>query len=388
MVKVEYANRLKRLPSYIFAHIEGILAEKRKQGVDLIPLGIGDPDIPTPGFIIEELKKQVDDPRNHKYPTSMGESDFRAAVAKWMEGRFGTDLDPEKEVTGVIGGKEGVANIARAFINPGDIVLCPEPGYPVYANGATKLCDGEPYIMPLKKEYEFLPHFEDIPADILRKAKMMYLNYPNNPTAAIAPRSFLKEAADIAEDYNIIIVFDNAYSEFYFDEYITPSFLEVSREHVEIHSASKTFNMTGFRSGWVVGNEDIIKGLRSVKTQIDSGSPMFIQRAVIKGLEAYDGKKRPREVEENMKIYENRRNVMIKGLKKLGWKVTMPKATFYIWVESPERDSMQFAEKMINCGVVATPGVGFGKTGEGFIRFAMTQPEERIKEALERLEKI
>ncbi|MHA1684638.1 MAG: aminotransferase class I/II-fold pyridoxal phosphate-dependent enzyme [Promethearchaeota archaeon] len=384
-IKIEYADRVGRLPPYIFAKIEEILARKRKEGVDLIPLGIGDPDLPTLPAIVEELKKQVDDPRNHQYPSSAGESFFREGIARWMKGRFGVDLDADKGITNVIGGKEGVANIARAFVNPGDVVLCPEPGYPVYANGATKLCDGEPFIMPLKKENGFLPDLGAIPDGVLKKAKMMYLNYPNNPTAAIAPEHFLKEAADLAEDHNIIIVYDNAYSEFFFDDYVTPSFLETSMDHVEIHSSSKTFNMTGYRCGWVAGNPEIIAGLRKIKSQIDSGSPMFIQRAVLKGLELYRGKKRPPEVEHNMGIYQDRRNVMIRGLKKLGWKVTAPKATFYIWVESPEGNSMDFAAKMINAGVVGTPGIGFGASGEGFLRFAMTQPVERIKEALERL---
>lgn len=386
-ITIDYAERVKRLPPYIFARIEEIKAKKRKEGVDLIPLGIGDPDLPTLPFIVEELKRQVDDPVNHQYPTSMGEDDFRAAVGRWMEKRFGVHLDPDTEVTNVIGGKEAVANIARAFVNPGDIVLCPNPGYPVYENGATQLCDGVPHVMPLRKENGFLPDLQAIPRDVARKARLMYLNYPNNPTAAIAPASFLKEARDFAEDNDIIIVFDNAYAEFYFDDYRPPSFLEIAPEHVEIHSASKMFNMTGFRCGWVTGNAAIIAGLRKVKNQIDSGCPMFIQRATIAGLDAYTGKDRPPAVEANIKIYKERRDVLIDGLTRMGWSVTPPKATFYIWVEIPDKslDSMAFVERMINAGVVATPGTGFGVHGEGFVRFALTQPAERIREALERL---
>ena len=387
---MEYADRVGRLPPYIFARIEEIKAEKRRQGVDLIPLGIGDPDLPTLQVIVDEIIKQVKDPRNHQYPTSMGEQDFREAVGTWMQKRFGLDLNPNTEITNVIGGKEGVANIARAFVNPGDIVLCPDPGYPVYQNGATKLCDGQPLVMPLTKENEFLPDYEKLPADVLKKAKMLYLNYPNNPTAAIATDAFLKETRDLAEDYNIITVFDNAYVEFYFDDYRPPSFLEYSTDHVEIHSASKMFNMTGYRCGWVVGNAEVIKGLRKIKSQIDSGCPMFIQRAVAKGLSEYKDDTRPEAMQKNIDTYKNRRDVLIQGLTDLGWKVTPPKATFYVWVELPEKgiDSMKFAEKMLDVGVVATPGIGFGENGEGFIRFALTQPEDRIKEALGRLENL
>lgn len=386
-MKVTYANRYHRLPPYIFFKIEQLLAEKRAQGVDLIPLGIGDPDIPTPDFIIEELIEQVKDPRNHQYPSSKGEQDFREAVSRWMKGRFGVTVDADTQVNNVIGGKEGVANIARAFVDPGDIVLCPEPGYPVYANGATKLCDAAPCIMPLSKENHFLPDYDAIPVQTLRDAKLMYLNYPNNPTAAVAPESFLKESADLAEDYNIIIMFDNAYSEFTFDDYKTPSFLQYCPDSIELHSASKTFNMTGFRCGWVAGSEEIVEGIRKIKSQIDSGCPSAVQRAVIKGLEAYNGATPPKVVLDNMATYKERRDVLIDGLVNLGFKVEEPRATFYVWVEIPENEqsSMAFTEKLINAGVVGTPGVGFGDSGEGFIRFALTQPIDRIKEAVERL---
>jgi len=390
LVKIRYANRYYRLPPYIFAKIEELLQEKRRQGVDLISLGIGDPDIPTPDFIVDELIKQVKDPRNHRYPSSAGELDFREAVVDWMHSRFGLDLDPSRDVINVIGGKEGVANIARVFVNPGDIVLCPEPGYPVYANGATKLSDGAPCIMPLRKENGFLPDFESIPVQTLKDAKLMYLNYPNNPTSAVAPESFLREAADLAEDHDIIIFYDNAYSEFTYTGYKAPSFLQFSENAVELHSASKTFNMTGYRCGWVVGNADVIAGLKKIKSQIDSGCPMFIQRAVIAGLKAYNGSEPPDVIKNNIKTYQERRDILVKGLKDLGWSVEVPKATFYVWSEIPEPgvSSMEFAERLIDVGVVGTPGVGFGASGEGYIRFALTQPSERIKEAIERLSKL
>ncbi|MHA1273746.1 MAG: aminotransferase class I/II-fold pyridoxal phosphate-dependent enzyme [Promethearchaeota archaeon] len=389
-MKIDYAERVKRLPKYIFAAIEELKAKKRKEGVDLIPLGIGDPDLPTPELIVNELIEQVKKPENQNYPTSMGEEDYREAVARWNKIRYGVDLNPATEVSHVLGGKEGVANIARAFINPGDIVLCPNPGYPVYENGATKLCDGEPYLMPLKKEHGFLPNLEEIDTEILKKAKMMYLNYPNNPTGAIAPIEYLKKVCDYAEDYNFIIVYDNPYSEFTFDDYIAPSILQISLNHVEINSASKMFNMTGFRCGWIAGNSEIIEGLRKIKSQIDSGGPIFIQKAVIKGLNEYKSEKKPEIVQKNMDIYQKRRDVLIKGLNDLGWKTEKPKATFYVWTELPEgeSDSMEFVKKLINIGVIITPGIGFGEYGEGFVRFALTQPVDKIKEALERIEKI
>jgi LL-diaminopimelate aminotransferase len=364
--------------------------KKKRQGVDLISLGIGDPDLTTPDLILNEMIKQVRYPENQNYPTSMGEQDFREAVQRWYKVRFNIDFDADNEVSNLIGGKEGIANIARAFVNPGDIVLCPSPGYPVYENGATKLCGGEPYLVPLLEENNFLPEFETIDTSILKKAKLMYLNYPNNPTGATAPKAFLKEAVNYAEDYNFIIVYDNPYSEFTFDDYIAPSLLQIDQNHIEINSASKMFCMTGFRCGWAVGHEDIIKGIRKVKSQIDSGSPRFIQKAVIKGLSEYKSEKKPKIVKEIIKTYEKRRDALIKGLNEIGWKTEKPKATFYVWSHIPEGEtnSMDFVKKLIDVGVVLTPGAGFGKFGEGFVRFALTQPINKIKEALERIEKI
>ena len=388
-MKIEYAERVKRLPKYIFVAVEELKAKKKKEGIDFISLGIGDPDLTTPELIINELIDQVKIPENQNYPASMGEEIFREGIARWYKVRFGVDFNADREVTNVLGGKEGVANIARAFINPGDIVLCPNPGYPVYANGATKLCDGEPYLMPLTKQNKFLPNLELIETKILKKAKMMYLNYPNNPTGAIAPIEYLKKAVDYAEDYNFIIIYDNPYSEFTFGDYTAPTLLQINSDHIEINSASKTFNMTGFRCGWAVGNQEIIEGLRKIKSQIDSGCPIFIQKAVIKGLNEYKSEKKPEIVDKNMKIYEKRRDVLVEGLNKIGWETDKPKATFYIWTQIPEGEtnSMDFVKKLINVGVIITPGIGFGQYGEGFVRFALTQPIERIKEALERIDK-
>ncbi len=389
-IKIKFAERVGRLPPYIFAEIEQLKVEKKKQGVDLITLGIGDPDLKTPDLILNELVEQVKVPENQNYPTSMGEEFFREAVARWYKVRFGLDLNLANEVTNVLGGKEGVANIARAFINPGDIVLCPNPGYPVYANGATKLCDGNPHIMPLKKENNFLPDLEAISTKILKKAKMMYLNYPNNPTGATAPIEYLKKVVDYADDYNFFIVYDNPYSEFTFNDYIAPSLLQVNRDHIEINSSSKMFNMTGFRCGWAVGNSEIIEGLRKIKSQIDSGCPVFIQKAVAKGLNEYSSEKKPDIVAKTMKIYEERRNILVRGLNDIGWRTEKPQATFYIWTQIPkgEENSMEFVKKLINVGVVLTPGIGFGEHGEGFVRFALTQSIERIQEALNRIESV
>ncbi|MHA2037450.1 MAG: aminotransferase class I/II-fold pyridoxal phosphate-dependent enzyme [Promethearchaeota archaeon] len=391
-MKVEYAERVKSLPKYIFVEIEQLIAEKRKEGMDFIPLGIGDPDLTTPEIIVQEMIEQASVPENQNYPASMGEEFYREEVSRWNKVRYGVDLDPKTEITHVIGGKEGVANIARVFVNPGDIVLCPNPGYPVYANGASKLCDGKPYLMPLEKRKHFLPDLDVIDKKILKKAKIMYLNYPNNPTGAIVPIEYLRKAADYAEDYNFIIVYDNPYSEFTFDDYIAPSILQVNNQHVEINSASKMFNMTGFRCGWMAGNAEIISGLRKIKSQIDSGGPIFIQKGVVKGLKEYKSNQKPNIVAQTVNIYEKRRNVLVEGLNKIGWETDLPKATFYVWTHIPEKfgemTCFEFVKKLIDIGVILTPGTGFGEYGEGFVRFALTQPEVRIEQALERIEKI
>ena len=360
------------------------------EGIDLIPLGIGDPDLTTPELIINEIIKQVKYPENQNYPTSMGEQNFREAVQRWYKVRFNLEFDANDEVTNLIGGKEGVANIARAFVNPGDIVLCPNPGYPVYENGATKLCDGKAHLVPLLEENDFLPDFDAIDTEILKKTKLMYLNYPNNPTGAIAPKGFLKKASDYAEDYKFLIVYDNPYSEFTYDDYVAPSLLEIDRNHIEINSASKMFCMTGFRCGWAVGHRDIITGIRNVKSHIDSGCPKFIQTAVAKGLDEYRSEEKPKIVKETVKTYEKRRDVLVKGLNNIRWDTKKPKATFFVWTHIPEGEtsSMDFVKKLIDVGVILTPGTGFGKFGEGFVRFALTQPVDKIREALERIERI
>ncbi len=383
-MEVVYSDRLKKIPPYIFAEIEKKISERKKAGVDIISLGIGDPDIPTPAFVLRELAKQAKDGHKHNYSSSKGEDAFRIAVADWYYKRFKVKLDPEKEVTALIGSKEGLANIARAFVNDGDKVLVPDPAYPVYAQGATLLCGGEPVTMPLKEENGFLPDLEGVEA---KGAKMVYLNYPNNPTGAVASSEFMAKAAKFAEENNLVFCYDNAYSEFTFDDYVAPSMLQYSRNCIEFHSCSKTFCMTGDRIGFAVGDARLIEGLRKVKSQIDSGSSEYVQKAAITALSSYKAGKRPKVIEEIMKEYERRRDAFANGLNSIGLPCKPPAATFYFWLKV-NGSSMKFAEKALDAGVVCTPGVAFGQYGEGYVRFALTQPVEKINEAVERLKKI
>ena len=375
----EYADRIKGLPPYLFAEIEKTIKEKKAQGIDLISLSIGDPGLPTPPFIIEALKQEVSDLKNHNYSFSQGEPDFREAVACWYNKRFNVDLQQDQAVA-LLGSKEGIANIARAFINLGDRVLVPDPAYPVYANGSTILCDGLAVAMPLREENGFQPDFEAINA---KKAKMMFLNYPNNPTAATVDKNFLKEAVDFAKDNNLILCYDNAYSEITYDGYCAPSILEVDGAMdvaIEFHSLSKTFNMTGDRMGFAVGNKQLVSGLTKVKSQIDSGPPVYTQKVAVKALASYKNRETPEFLKKNNQILQERRDLLVETLCKIGYKCEKPKATFYVWVNC-KGDSMQFATKLLNVGVAVTPGIGFGKYGEGYARITFTQPKERIVEA-------
>lgn len=392
-MKINYAKRLGNLPPYIFASIEELKAEKKKEGVELISLGIGDPDIPTPKLILDNIAEELRKPENHQYPSSNGHPYFRKGIAKWYKTRFGIDLDPDTEVSHVLGGKDGVANISRAFVNPGDYVLATAPGYPVYQNGAAVLNDAEAYILPLKAENEFLPQYNIIPDDVLSKARILYINYPNNPTGAIAPMDFLEKTVNFAMKNDLVVVFDNPYSEFTFGGYIAPTILQVDGAMeccVEINSMSKTFCMTGHRIGWVAGNAKIIAGLRKVKSNIDSGGPPYIQKGVIPAMELYTSPEKPEIVADNMKRYEKRMKYLVDRLNGMGWSAEMPKATFYLWNKLPEgeTDSMEFTKKLINAGVVITPGIGFGKDGEGYVRFAVTVGMDKLKEACNAIEKV
>ena len=386
-MRIELARRIDQIPPYLFAEIDKRKEEMRKKGIDLIDLGIGDPDLPTPKPIIDRLKKAAENPKNHRYPSYEGMIEFRTAVARWYERRFGIQLDPDAEVLSLIGSKEGIAHIPLAFVDPGDIVLVPSPGYPVY-RVSTLFAGGTPYFLPLRKENGFLLNVSQIPESIAKKAKLLFINYPNNPTSAVAERSFFEEVVAFARRYQVIVCHDAAYSEVAFDGYHPLSFLEVegAREvGVEFHSLSKTFNMTGWRIGFAVGHPEILAGLGRVKTNIDSGLFQAIQEAGTEALNHFDT-----PLPEIINIYERRRDVMVKGLRELGLEVDRPKATFYLWIQVPRGyTSAQFATLLLErAGIVATPGNGFGEDGEGFIRMALTVDEKRLNEAIERLRRI
>jgi len=354
--------------------------------VDIINLGIGDPDQPTPNNVIEKLRESVKDPKTHDYPPYAGTAEFRQAVALWYKNRFGVDLDPDNEVMALIGSKEGIAHIFLAFNDPGDFSLIPDPGYPVYKTG-TLFANGFPYIMPLLEKNNFLPDLEEIDEEIAQKTKLMFINYPNNPTAAVANKDFFEKVVKFAKKYDILICHDFAYSEMTFDNYKASSFLEVEGAKnvgIEFHSLSKTYNMTGWRLGFVVGNKKAISALSIIKTNIDSGAFKAIQQA---GIEALTG---PQDnIEKMNKIYTGRRNVVINGLNKLGWNLKPTKATFYIWIPTLNKmSSMEFSNLLLEkTGIIVTPGIGYGEYGEGYVRIALTVDEKRLEEAIERMEK-
>jgi LL-diaminopimelate aminotransferase len=386
-MRIEKAKRIEQIPPYLFAEIDKKKEEMRQKGMDLIDLGIGDPDIPTPKPIIEQLKKSSENPKNHRYPSYEGMIEFRTAAAQWFERRFGVKSDPKTEVLALIGSKEGIAHIPLAFVNPGDYVLVPSPGYPVY-RVSTLFAGGLPYFLPLRKENNFLPNLSKIPEEVAKKAKLLFINYPNNPTSAIAERPFFEEAVAFAHRYQIIVCHDAAYSEVAFDGYRPLSFFEMEGAKeigIEFHSLSKTFNMTGWRIGFAVGCPEIISVLGRVKTNIDSGIFQAIQEAGIVALNHFDT-----PIPEIIQIYEKRREVMVKGIREIGLEVEWPKATFYLWIQVPRGyTSTQFATLLLEQGgIVATPGNGFGEAGEGYIRMALTVEETRLREAIERLKRI
>lgn len=385
-MKIEYSKRLKNLPPYLFVEIDKAKRKARQEGRDLIDLGIGDPDLPTPDNVIERLHQAAQDPKNHKYALDQGMPVLRQGIADWYKKRFNVTLNPETEVLPLIGSKEGIAHMPLAFVNRGDYVLAPNPSYPPY-RGSTILSDGKVVDMPLLEKNGFLPDFKRIPVQAREKARLMFLNYPNNPTGAVADAGFYRQAITFAAQHNIIIAHDAAYSEMAYDGYKPMSFLEVEGAKdagVEFHSLSKTYNMTGWRVGWVCGNAGIISGIAKVKSNIDSGIFSAIQVA---GVEALTG---PQEHIRKMNaIYQERRDVLCAGLNKIGWKAAKPKATFYVWVNVPKGyDSRGFSSLLLEkADIVATPGVGFGEYGEGYIRFALTVAKERIAEAIERIRK-
>ena len=383
-LRLALADRLQRLPPYLFAEIDRQKQEARARGIDLIDLGIGDPDLPTPPHVVKALARAAHEPKNHRYPDYEGLLAFRGAAAEWYHRRFGVTLDPATEVLTLIGSKEGTGHIPLAFVNPGDIVLVPDPGYPVYAAG-TWFAGGEPHFLPLRAERDFLPDLDSVPSAVLARAKMLFLNYPNNPTAACATPAFFARVVAFARAHNLIVCHDAMYSELCFDGYRPPSFLETpgAREvGVEFHSCSKSYSMTGWRIAWVAGNRQVVAGLGRVKTNVDSGVFQAVQEA---GLAALDG---PQDYVAHVRgVYQERRDLMVAGLRKLGFPVTPPRATFFVWAPVPDgSDSRKWASRLLQeAGVVVTPGVGFGPAGEGFYRIALTVDKVRIAEALDRL---
>jgi len=381
---VKPASRVEKIPPYLFARIDKKKEEVRKKGIDLIDFGIGDPDIPTPKYIINKMIEAASDPKNHRYPSYEGMLEYRKAVAQWYKKRFNVELNPDDEVVALIGSKEGIAHMPWAYLENGDIALIPSPGYPVYKI-TTLLSGGTPYIMPLKEENGFLPDYDIIPENILQKAKIMFINYPNNPTGAHANDEFYKKTIDIAKKYDILICHDAAYSEIAYDNYVPKSILEFDKEKkysVEFHSLSKTYCMTGWRIGFAVGNKDAIYNLGKLKTNIDSGVFQAIQYAAIEALTGDQS-----SVEEIKAIFQKRRDLVIDGLNSIGINVTKPLATFYIWAKVPAGyTSENFCEKLLeDAGIVVTPGNGFGDEGEGYFRISITISEDRILEAMKRL---
>ncbi len=385
-VNIERADRVKNLPPYFFAEIDKMIDRAKEEGVDVISFGIGDPDLPTPDHIVTAMKEAVSDPSTHSYPSYEGLYEFREAVSNWYDERFSVDLDPEAEIVSLIGSKEGLAHFPFCYINKGDLALVPDPSYPVYET-AVVMAGGSTVSLPMTPENNFLVDLSEVSEEKLSRAKLLFINYPNNPTGAVANREFFREIVDYARKYEFLVVHDAAYSEIGFDGHKPPSFLEVEGAKevgIEFGSLSKTFNMTGWRLGWALGNEEMIDALSTIKTNVDSGVFEAIQRA---GITALRGDKSC--VEKMQEVYKKRRDLLVSGLNDLGWDVRPNKGSFYLWIEIPEsyEDSQEFSEDVFKeTGVFLTPGIGYGDAGERFVRLALTVTEERIKEALDRLE--
>ncbi len=383
-IAIKKAKRINDLPPYLFAEIDRRKREALARGVDLIDLGIGDPDIPTPSGIVEKLIESSSKPGNHRYPNSAGMPEFRQAVADWYRRRFNVSLDATKEVVSLIGSKEGIGNMAVAFVDQGDVALVASPCYPVYHIG-TAFSGGSNYFLPLNKENHFLPDLDSVPADIARRAKLLWINYPNNPTAAVADKEFFQRVVSFANRHNVIVCHDAAYTEMGYDGYRPLSFLEVEGAKevgIEFHSLSKTFNMTGWRIGMAVGNSEVISGLTQAKSNLDSGIFQAVQEAGIEALKLGDS-----IVEPSRKIYQERRDILVEGLRAVGLQCELPKATFYVWVSVPKGlTSAEFTAKLLDeAGVVTTPGNGFGDAGEGYVRFTVCVDKARLKEVAERI---
>ncbi|QSJ17144.1 pyridoxal phosphate-dependent aminotransferase [Nostoc sp. UHCC 0702] len=379
------AKRLEKIPPYLFAEINRKREELVAKGVDIINMAVGDPDKPTPAHILQVMHEAIDDASTHNYPPYQGMQEFREAAAKWMEHRFGvTGLDPNTEIISSIGSKEAIHNTFLAFVEAGDYTLIPDPGYPVYRT-STIFAGGEAFTMPLKAENKFLPNLSAIPEEIAYKAKLLWINYPNNPTGALATLEFFEELVAFCKQYNILLCHDHAYSEMAYDGYKPPSVLQVPGAKdvaIEFHSLSKSYNMTGWRIGFVAGNAIGIAALRQVKTNVDSGVFKAIQKAAIAGYSTSET-----ELQALMSVYQNRRDIIVKGLQSLGWPIEPPKATLYVWVSVPPGySSTEFVSLLLDkCGILVAPGNGYGTAGEGFFRIALTISDERMHEAIQRM---
>ena len=381
---MRFASRVEKIPPYLFVEISRKIAAKRAEGIEVISFGIGDPDLATPGHVLDALRETAGDLPNHRYPESDGLPEFRKATADWYQRRFGISLDPDSEVISLIGAKEGIGHAALCFIEPGDIALVPDPGYPVYSVG-TWFAGGECHWMPLKEENGWLPDLDAIPEDAARQAKVMWLNYPNNPTGAIADLGYFKEVVDFAKSYDIAVMHDACYTDVTFDGYRHPSFLEVPGAMdvgVEFHSLSKTYNMTGWRLGMAVGNAEMINALLIVKSNLDSGVPQAIQHMGIEALNTSD-----EWIDERNAVYQRRRDKVLDALAGIGLETDPPKASLYVWARIPEGyTSGEFAEALLDqCDIVVTPGAGYGPSGEGYIRFSLTIDDEQLEEGLDRI---
>ncbi len=382
---MRFAKRLDAVPPYLFAELERKIAQKRREGVDVISLGIGDPDLPTPRAVVDALAEGAADPQTHQYPTNHGSDEFREAAAGFYRERFGVELDPASEIVPALGGKEAVGHIAFALLDPGDVCLSPDPGYPPYTSGPV-FAGAQVHYLPLRAENGFLPELESIPSEVLARANLLFLDYPNNPTGAVVEEGYFARAVELARANDLVVVHDNAYSELCFDGYRAPSFLETpgaKEVGVEIFSLSKGWNMTGWRSGLVAGNAEVVERYRQLKTNLDSGMFEAVQRATIAALT--EAREFPREMSA---VYERRRDLVAEALVAIGLHVEPPRATPYFWVPVPEgHTSASFSELVLEqAGVVVSPGPAYGPSGEGFFRISLTVPDERLEEALQRIE--
>ena len=382
---MRFARRLDAVPPYLFAELERKIAQKRREGVDVISLGIGDPDLPTPQVVVEALAEAARDPRTHRYPTNHGSDELREAGAGFYRERFGVELDPASEIVPALGGKEAVGHIAMALLDPGDICLSPDPGYPPYTSGPL-FAGAEVHYLPLRAGRGFLPDLDAVPADVLAHANLLFLDYPNNPTGAVVAPGYFERAVELARANDLVVVHDNAYSELCFDGYRAPSFLETpgaKEVGVEIFSLSKGWNMTGWRAGLVAGNPQVVERYRQLKTNLDSGMFEAVQHATAVALTT--ARDFPREMSA---VYERRRDLLAEALSAIGLEVDPPQATPYFWVRVPEgHDSASFTELVLEqAGVVISPGPSFGPSGEGFVRLSLTVPDSRLDEAARRIE--